>query len=132
MPLALTNGNGALSSSEGVAALQDLATAHANKAKEQAKETALMRKTCGQNQVKARKVIDLFSAMLAQTALANAPREVLAALKALLDEVTKYHDDCSIGAVNPETSQYTVASTKQEPFFGLYLHPVRLQTRAVA
>ena len=75
---------------------------------------------CGTNLTKARKMIDTFPMLLAQPIVAQAPKEVLCALKNFLEDVTRFHDDCSVGAVNPSASQYDPATSKQDIVFGGY------------
>ena len=63
-------------------------------------------------------MIDLFSAIFTQPQVSTAPREILAALKNFLEDITKFHDDCSNGAANPDDVMYSAAELKQVFVFG--------------
>ena len=75
---------------------------------------------CGTSLVKTLRIIDIFSRFVAQPMVAQAPKEVLSALKNFLEDVTRFHDDCSVGAVNPSASQYDPATSKQDIVLGGY------------
>ena len=63
-------------------------------------------------------MIDLFSGILAQPQVVTAPRQIVAALESFLEDVIKFHDECSVGAANPDTVMYSAADLKQVFVFG--------------
>ena len=97
-----TNASGALGSEKGLSTIAK----------------SRVKKCCGTNQVKLRKMIDLFSGTLTQPQVEAAPREIKAALKSFLEDVIKFHDDCSVGTANPDTVMYSAVDLKKVFVFG--------------
>lgn len=97
--------------------MQARVKAHADKVKEAVKTTAAMKKVSTCNEEKSRKIIDMFSVLLQDPAVANAPREILGAMKHFLEDVTRFHDECSVDIVNPNSSSLTPETAKQVSVF---------------
>ena len=114
---ALPSGSCSLNSPDGFADMQARVKAHADKVKEAVKITVTMKKVSTSNEEKSRKILDMFSRLLQDPSVANAPREILGAMKHFLEDVARFHDECSVDMVNPSSSNLTPETAKQVSVF---------------
>ena len=113
----MPSGSCSLTSPDGFADMQARVKAHADKVKEAVKITVTMKKVSTSNEEKSRKILDMFSRLLQDPSVANAPREILGAMKHFLEDVTRFHDECSVDMVNPNSSGLTPETAKQVSVF---------------